>query len=136
ALPYAVKLGVALQMTNILRDVGEDWQAGRLYLPQEELAAFHLTEADIGRGQSGARWRDFMRFQIERTRRLYDEAEPGIAMLNPDGRFAISAAADLYRAILTDIEAHDYDVFSRRAHIGAVGKLARLPRIWRKSRTV
>ncbi|MEO8397058.1 MAG: squalene/phytoene synthase family protein [Chloroflexota bacterium] len=135
ALPYAVKLGVALQMTNILRDVGEDWQAGRLYLPQEELAAFHLTEGDIGRGQPHARWRDFMRFQIERTRRLYDEAEPGIAMLNPDGRFAISAAADLYRAILTDIEAHDYDVFSRRAHVGAVGKLARLPRIWHKSRT-
>jgi phytoene synthase len=57
-------------------------------------------------------------------------------MLKADGRFAISAAADLYRAILTDIEAHDYDVFSRRAHVGTVGKLARLPLIWRKSRTV
>ena len=136
ALPYAVKLGVALQMTNILRDVGEDWQVGRLYLPQEELAAFQLTEDDIGRGQVDNRWRSFMCFQVTRTRQLYEEAEPGIAMLNADGRFAITAAADLYRAILTDIEAHDYDVFSRRAHIGAVGKLARLPRIWHKSRTV
>ena len=136
ALPYAVKLGVALQMTNILRDVGEDWQAGRLYLPQEELAAFGLSEADFEHGQVDDRWRAFMNFQITRTRRLYDEAEPGIAMLNADGRFAIAAAADLYRAILTDIEAHDYDVFSRRAHVGAVGKLARLPRIWRRSRTV
>ena len=65
ALPYAVKLGVALQMTNILRDVGEDWQAGRLYLPQEELEAFGLSEADIERGQVDDRWRDFMRFQID-----------------------------------------------------------------------
>ena len=136
ALPYAVKLGVALQMTNILRDVGEDWQAGRLYLPQEELEAFGLCEADFERGQVDDRWRNFMRFQITRTRQLYEEAEPGIAMLNADGRFAIAAAADLYRAILTDIEAHDYNVFSRRAHIGALSKLARLPRIWHKSRTV
>jgi len=136
ALPYAVKLGVALQMTNILRDVGEDWQAGRLYLPQEELEAFALTEADIERGQINDRWRGFMDFQITRARQLYEEAEPGIAMLNADGRFAITAAADLYRAILSDIEAHDYDVFNRRAHVGTVGKLARLPRIWHKSRTV
>ena len=136
ALPYAVKLGVALQMTNILRDVGEDWQAGRLYLPQEELDAFGLTEDDIGRGQVDQRWRTFMRFQLDRTRQLYDEAAPGIALLNADGRFAITAAADLYRAILTDIEAHDYDVFTRRAHIGAAGKLARLPGIWQRSRRV
>ncbi len=136
AIPYAVKLGVALQLTNILRDVGQDWQSGRFYLPQDELAAFHLTEADVAAGRVDGRWRQFMRFQIERTRRLYDEATPGIALLNADGRFAIAAAADLYRAVLDDIEAHDYDVFSRRAHVGAVGKLRRLPAIWWKSRTV
>jgi phytoene synthase len=136
AIPYAVKLGVALQLTNILRDVGQDWQAGRVYLPQDELAAFHLTEADIEAGQVDGRWRQFMRFQIERTRRLYDEAAPGIALLNADGRFAIAAAAGLYRAILDDIEARDYDVFSRRAHIGAVGKLRRLPSIWWRSRSL
>ncbi len=134
ALSYAVKLGVALQLTNILRDVAEDWRAGRLYLPQDELAAFGLREADIARGQVDDRWRAFMRFQIARNRQLYAEARPGIAMLAPDGRFAIAAAADLYQGILDDIEAHDYDVFHRRARLGAVGKLARLPGIWWRSR--
>ncbi|HRJ44619.1 MAG TPA: squalene/phytoene synthase family protein, partial [Caldilineaceae bacterium] len=65
AIPYAIKLGVALQLTNILRDVGEDWANGRLYLPQDELAAFGLSEADIAAGQVTPRWRVFMRFQID-----------------------------------------------------------------------
>lgn len=136
AVAYAVKLGVALQLTNILRDVGEDWQVGRVYLPQEELQAFGLSEADLERGCVTERWRSFMRFQIERNRRLYDEAWPGIAMLDSDGRFAIAAAAELYRAILSDIEAHDYDVFNRRAFVGKWGKLRRLPAIWWQSRHV
>jgi phytoene synthase len=130
AIPYAVKLGVALQLTNILRDVGEDWRADRVYLPQEELAAFNLSEADLAAGRVDERWRAFMRFQIARTRRLYAEAHPGIALLNPDGRFAIAAAASLYSAILDDIEAHDFDVFGRRAHVSGWGKLRRLPGIW------
>jgi phytoene synthase len=134
AIPYAIKLGVALQLTNILRDVGEDWQAGRVYLPQEELAAFALTEADLAAGQVDARWRAFMQFQIERNRRLYAEAWPGIALLNRDGRFAIAAAAGLYQAILDDIEAHDYDVFNRRAQVSKWGKLSRLPGLWWQSR--
>jgi phytoene synthase len=133
ALPYAVKLGIALQLTNILRDVGEDWQAGRLYLPLDELAHFGLSEGDLAAGRMDDRWRAFMRFQIARVHRLYDESKSGIALLHADGRFAIAAAADLYRAILADIEAHDYDVFHRRASIGLWGKLRRLPAIWLKS---
>ena len=136
AIPFAVKLGVALQLTNILRDVGEDWRAGRLYLPQEELAEFGLSEADIATGQIDDRWRAFMRFQIQRTRELFLEAMPGIALLDPDGRFAIAASAELYRHILDDIEIHDYDVFSRRAHISTWGKVRRLPGIWRLSKQV
>ncbi|MBK9747047.1 MAG: phytoene/squalene synthase family protein [Chloroflexi bacterium] len=136
ALPYAVKLGVALQVTNILRDVAEDYRAGRVYLPAEELEHFDLTDADLQHGRVDQRWRAFMRFQIERNRRLYAEALPGIAALQSEGRFAIAAAAELYRAILTDIEANDYDVFSRRAHISTKGKVARLPKIWWRSRTV
>ena len=134
AIPYAVKLGVALQMTNVLRDISEDWQAGRIYLPAEELAAFGLSEADLAARQVDDRWRTFMRFQITRNRQLYREAWPGIALLKPDGRFAIAAAARLYEAILTDIEEHDYDVFNRRAYVTAWSKLKMLPSIWWQGR--
>lgn len=135
AIPYAIKLGVALQLTNILRDVGEDWQNGRFYLPLDELDAFNLSEADIEVGIVDHRWRAFMRFQIRRARQLYAEALPGIVMLGKQGRFAIGAAAELYQAILNDIERHDYDVFNRRAHIDGQEKLQRLPGIWWRSRT-
>lgn len=138
AIPYAVKLGVALQMTNILRDVAEDWKAGRMYLPQDELRSFDLTEASIAEsvtsGYVNGRWEAFMQFQVARTRNLYRQALPGIALLNTDGRFAIAAAAELYQAILGDIEAHHYNVFSRRAHVTLRGKLVRLPGIWWRSR--
>jgi phytoene synthase len=134
AIPYAIKLGVALQMTNILRDVGEDWRAGRVYLPQEELRVFGLDESDLGRGVVSPRWREFMRFQIERNRRLYRESLPGIALLHEQGRFAIAAAAELYCGILTAIERAGYDVFSQRAYVSGMGKLRLLPGIWWRSR--
>lgn len=136
AIPYAIKLGVALQLTNILRDVGEDWRAGRVYLPQEELADFGLGDADLAAGRVDDRWRAFMQFQIARNRQLYEEAWPGIALLELDGRFAIAAAADVYRAILGDIEANDYDVFGRRAYVTKWGKLRRLPGLWWQSRRI
>jgi len=135
AIPYAVKLGVALQLTNILRDVGEDWRQGRLYLPLDELASFGLAEADLERGIVDDRWRAFMRFQIARARRLYAAALPGVAFLNKSGRLAVAAAAELYRAILDDIEANDYDVFNRRAHTTTRRKLALLPGIWWRARS-
>ncbi|MCS6907246.1 MAG: squalene/phytoene synthase family protein [Anaerolineales bacterium] len=130
AIPYAIRLGVALQLTNILRDVGEDYCNGRIYLPLEELEAFGLDESDLFAGQVTERWRNFMRFQIERARRLYAEAFPGIRLLHPDGQFAVAVALDVYRAILEKIEANDYDVFHRRASLSALEKVQRLPRIW------
>lgn len=133
AIPYAVKLGVALQLTNILRDIGEDWRNGRLYLPQEELAAFGLSETDLDAGVVTDNWREFMRFQLIRNHQLYAEALPGIGLLHPDGRFAIGAAAELYRAILDNIQARDYDVFHHRAHVTTWGKLLRMPGIWWRS---
>lgn len=138
AIPYAIKLGVALQMTNILRDVGEDWRTGRLYLPQDELADFGLSEQDLDLGvAAGAvteRWRRFMRFQLTRNRDLYAEALPGICLLNRDGRFAIAAAADLYAGILDEIERADFNVFSQRAFVSSKRKLGMLPGIWWHSR--
>jgi phytoene synthase len=132
AVEYAVRLGVALQLTNILRDVGEDWRRGRLYLPLDELRAFGLSDSDIEEGRVSEPWRAFMRFQIARVRALYADALPGLALLERDGRFAVAAAAELYSAILNDIEAHDYDVFHRRAQVSASRKLMALPAIaWR-----
>jgi phytoene synthase len=134
AIPYAVKLGVALQLTNILRDVGEDYRSGRVYLPQQELAAFGITEDQIAAGHVDNRWREFMRFQIARNRVLYKEAWPGIAMLDRDGRFAIAAVATLYRGILDDLETHDYNNFTRRSYVNKRGKAARLAQAWWSAR--
>ncbi len=130
AIPYAIKLGVAMQLTNILRDVPEDYAAGRIYLPQDELAAFGLSDKDIAAGCNDERWQRFMQFQIARNRQLYAEALPGVAELLPAGRYAVAAAAELYRALLDDIEQHDYDVFRHRAHLSTFGKLRRLPAAW------
>jgi 15-cis-phytoene synthase len=129
ATPYAVKLGVALQLTNILRDVGEDARRGRVYLPQEDLERFGLTDADILEGRRDDRFRDLMRFEIARAQQLYDEAWAGISLLSADSQLAIGAASEVYRAILANIEKNDYDVFTRRAHVSLVEKLRILWRV-------
>jgi 15-cis-phytoene synthase len=130
AIPYALRMGVALQLTNILRDVAEDWGMDRLYLPREELERFGLSEADLEAGQVTERWRSLMRFQIDRACRLYAESWPGLALLSRRGQLAIAAAAEFYSAILQDIEAHDYNVFSRRAHLTGWAKIRRVPGLW------
>ncbi len=132
AVPFAIRLGVALQMTNILRDVVEDFRNGRIYLPKKELEAFGLSEADLAHGEVTPQWREFMRFQVRRTRQLYAEAQAGIQLLEPDGQLAIGAASDFYQGILDAIESNDYDVFSRRASLSAWEKLRRLPSLWVK----
>jgi 15-cis-phytoene synthase len=127
AVPYAIKLGVALQMTNILRDVGEDYQTGRLYLPREELTFYGIREQDIAKGRLTDNWRQFMKFQIERTRQLYKASWEGVKMLEREGQFAIGAASVFYQGILDEIEKNDYDVFTRRASLSAWGKASRIP---------
>lgn len=130
AVPYAIKLGVALQMTNILRDVGEDFRNGRIYLPQQELYAYSLSNEDLASGVVDARWREFMKFQIYRTRQLYAEASQGLRYLERDGQMSIGAASGFYQGILEAIEANGYDVFSKRASLSAWNKLQRLPSLW------
>ena len=132
AIPYAIKLGVALQMTNILRDVGEDFRNGRVYLPREDLLFHGISETDIEMGQVTPRWRQFMKFQIDRARQLYKESWEGVKMLDREGRLAIGAASVFYQGILDDIEKNDYNVFSRRASLSAIGKASRIPALWLK----
>jgi phytoene synthase len=136
AIPYAIKLGVALQMTNILRDVGEDYRNGRLYLPREELAFYGIREQDIAEGRVTDNWRQFMKFQIERTRQLYEESWAGVKMLEREGQLAIGAASVFYQGILDEIEKNDYDVFTRRASLSVIGKVSRLPSLWWKVKSM
>ncbi len=131
--PQAVALGIANQLTNILRDVGEDARRGRIYLPLEDLARFNYTEADLMAGVVDDRWRSLMAFEIDRARRYYAEAEAGISLLSPDARWPVWAALDLYRQILDVIEANGYDVFSQRAYVPSGRKLMTLPNTLLKS---
>ncbi len=129
AAPYAIKLGVALQLTNILRDVGEDARRGRVYLPETDLEQFGLEPADILEGVQDERFNALMKFEIDRARKLYQLALPGIAMLSPSGQLAVGAAALFYRSILDEIEAIRYCVHQVRAHTTERKKLAMLPGI-------
>ena len=123
AARYAAVLGQAMQLTNILRDVGEDARLGRIYLPAEDLQRFGYGEADLFAGVVDERFIALMRFEIERARALYREAEPGIALLQPDSRYAVRLALHLYRGILGAIEANRYDVFTRRAFVPLSAKI-------------
>ena len=136
AVPYAIKLGVALQMTNILRDVGEDYRNGRLYLPREELSFYGIQESDIARANITDNWRQFMKFQIDRTRQLYAESWAGVKMLEREGQLAIGAASVFYQGILDEIEKCDYDVFTRRASLNTLAKVSRIPSLWWKVKSL
>lgn len=135
ARPYAVTLGIALQLTNILRDVGEDALRGRVYLPLEDLRRFNLTPEDILNRVHDDRFVALMRFEIARAQTLFEEALPGVALLAPAARPAVGAAALFYRAILERIESLHYDVHTQRAHTTGFQKLALLPgilwKVWR-----
>ena len=121
----AVALGRAMQLTNILRDVGEDLERGRRYLPLAELAAFTLTDRDLERRTVDERFVAFMRWQIDRARSLYARARLGIGFVpSARGRTLVRVMARVYGGILGAIERQGYDVFSRRAHVGPMAKLA------------
>jgi 15-cis-phytoene synthase len=134
ALRRAAQLGTAMQLTNILRDIGEDHRMGRIYLPQDELRTFGITEEMIGTGQVAPAIVPFLRFQIDRARTLYAEAERGIPLIPDDGsRFSTRMMSALYARILDAIEENAYDVFSRRAHVPLQTKLRLAGRIMRQS---
>lgn len=132
----AVALGIANQLTNILRDVGEDARRGRIYLPLEELALFDYTEEDLLNGVVDERWQQLMRFQIQRARKFYVKAEKGILALNPDARWPVWSATMLYSQILDAIERNEYDVFSQRAVVPRFRKMISLPLAWLRAQVL
>jgi len=123
ALEAAADLGRAMQLTNILRDVREDLERGRVYLPQDELAVHGLTEADLQAGRVDARFVAFMQAQISRARAYYVRAASGIPALGAFGaQRMVRLMAAIYGDILRAIEAHGYDVFSARAFVPGLRK--------------
>lgn len=132
AIRHARTLGVAMQLTNILRDVGEDARRGRCYLPEEDLARFGLTRADVmTEPRVDDRWKALMTFEIERARTLYAASTPGIQMLAPDSRRCASACALGYAGILGAIERIGYDTFRVRARPTSLSRAAVLWDVWK-----
>ena len=121
ATPPARALGEAFQLTNMLRDIGEDLDRGRQYVPQEDLDRFGV---DLTERRCTPAFVELMRFEIARCRRLYRDAQPGIAMLPARSARCVATAYDLYRAILDRIEAQQHDVFRARARVPGIVKLA------------
>lgn len=132
----AIALGMAMQLTNILRDVGEDMQRDRIYLPIEDLHAFDYTEADLWAGVNDDRWKAMMKFQIKRAREYYKQAENGIRYLIRDSRLPVWASLMLYQGILDEIEANNYDVFNKRAFVAKYKKTLSLPVAWLRAQVL
>ena len=129
ALAAAAALGIAMQLTNILRDLGDDVARGRVYLPADELARFGCSAEAFATGTVNERLRALLRFQIGRARRYYAAGAVSIRELCPEARYPIALAATLYGRILDKIEVQDYDVFSRRAAVGRPEKVALAGRV-------
>lgn len=122
-LKPARNLGTAMQLTNILRDIREDWERDRLYLPLDELQKFGLTAEDIAQQRVDDAFRAMMRFQIDRARAFYRDADPGIAALPNDGsRFCARLMSTVYGAILDEIERIDYQVYRGRVSVSFTRK--------------
>ena len=115
AYQCAEKLGIAFQLANFIRDVGEDLDRGRVYLPLDELATFGVTRSDLEKRILTPEIIEALKFNIERVRRLQREAAPGIAMLEKSSRACIEAASELYCGIVDEVEAIDYQIFTKRA---------------------
>lgn len=130
-LTPARDLGTAMQLTNILRDIKEDWERDRIYLPADELAKFGLGESDMAAGQVNEAFKKMLRFQVARARDFYQRAEPGIAKLPKDGsQFCARLMSTVYGAILDEIERADYQVFRGRVRVSLPRKLALAARAW------
>jgi phytoene synthase len=123
ALPLAEKCGVAFQLTNILRDIREDAERGRIYLPAEDLRRFGVTDEDLRTGRRGEPFLRLMGFEAERARSYYNQSRPLLDLIHPRSRASLWALIAIYSRLLERIESSNYDVFRRRV---------RLP-LWEKS---
>ncbi|MGH3013004.1 MAG: phytoene/squalene synthase family protein [Gaiellaceae bacterium] len=123
AEPRAETLGLALQQINIMRDVAEDWHLGRVYLPQDELVRFGVTEADIAAGRVTPSWQGLMEHQAARAEGLMQDGLGLLPLLDRRSALCVRAFAGIYRGLLVQMRSRGYDVFSQRPQLSTVGKL-------------
>ena len=123
ARPRAETLGLALQQINIMRDVPEDWQLGRVYLPRDERELFGVSEEDLATGSTGAEWRALMDHQASRAETLMREGLELLQFLDRRSALCVRSFAGIYRGLLEQMRSRDYDVFSRRPSLSAAGKV-------------
>lgn len=136
ALKYAVDLGIAMQLTNIMRDIGEDLGRNRIYLPADEMENFGVTEEDLFEEKLSENFIELLKFQISRARSYYEKADIGISLLNKDSRLPVYLARYNYSRILEKIEQNGYNVFDERAYLNSFEKFTILPKILVKMRAV
>jgi 15-cis-phytoene synthase len=127
ALSYAIDLGIAMQLTNIIRDIGEDLERNRIYIPKEDMDAFDVSEADLKSGVLTQNCKQLLKFQVDRARTYYKNAEKGISMLERDSRLPVWLARFNYARILDKIEECDYNVLKKRVYLSATEKMSILP---------
>jgi 15-cis-phytoene synthase len=135
ALEHAIELGIAMQLTNILRDVGEDVDRKRIYLPLEDLRRFNYSSEELMQKTMNDNFLNLMKFQVERARSYYRSSEKGIPMLEKRSRFGVAISSVNYGNILTAIEKNQYDVFSKRAYRSFYQKVSTIPYVWLKTRS-
>jgi len=123
----AIALGIANQLTNILRDVGEDRHRGRIYLPQADIEKFNYSEEELLKGKINKQWKALMNFELTRAREWFQKSEDGIKWLSSDARWPVWTSLRLYRGILDSIERLDYDVFNNRAFVKNSVKALEIP---------
>lgn len=134
ALEYAEACGLAFQLTNILRDVKEDAERDRIYLPLEDLKRFEVSENDLKAGIINDNFRALMRFETERAKLYYQQARKLLPLVHPHGRPTLTIMQKIYRGILDSIERNKYDVHSRRARVSTRKKLSIVAGAWLSSR--
>ena len=130
ATPPGLSLGIAFQITNILRDVGEDALRGRIYLPREDMDRFGVTEKQIMDAIVDDNYKALIQFEIDRAEAYYAEARTGIPMLDPQARLAVEVALNVYKGILDKLVENDYDNFRKRAYVSKPEKFLMLPQSW------
>lgn len=135
ALPYAADLGYAMQLTNFLRDIKEDYHdRGRIYFPKEELDQFSITEQYFSDHIVDEKWKAFMKFQCDRAQKLYDHSYAGIELLETRARFAVYLAHGLYQHILKKIERVEFDVFTHNTNLTLTDKFTMIAKVvWNKN---